>query len=276
MNVSELEPTLIKIAGNGGVVRAAIAAHDYETGQTVGWNAGEWFHAASTIKVAVLLAVFKAVEEGRLRLDDPLHVRNRFMSVGDGLPYRLQRGRDGDEEVHQRIGRTMRIRELAHRMITVSSNLATNLLLDLIRLEYAQQVLHDAGITGIHLKRGVEDSVAHEMGINNEVTAAGLVHLFRVIQEGQFISPESREDMLGMLFDQKFNAMLPRKLPQGTRVAHKTGEISTVCHDTGLFFLQNRQPYAVAILTEVPADLTGRQATVAELSEAVYACLSGR
>ncbi|QIF04322.1 serine hydrolase [Roseimicrobium sp. ORNL1] len=269
MNESELESALVKIAGTGGVVRASVAAYDHETGRTFGWHEQEWFHAASTMKVAVLLAVFRAVDEKRLRLDDPLHVRNRFISAGNGEPFRLQRGRDGDEEVHQRIGRTMRIRELAHRMITVSSNLATNLLLDLIGLEYAQRVLHDAGVTGIHLKRGVEDAAAHEMGINNEVTSAGLVSLFRVIQEGQFTTAKSREAMLQILFDQKYNAVLPKKLPPGTRVAHKTGEISTVSHDAGLFFVKERPPYAFAILTEVLPESNGRTATVAAMSEAV-------
>jgi beta-lactamase class A len=269
MNEFELEAALVKIAGNGGVVRASVAAYDHETGRALGWHEQEWFHAASTMKVAVLLGVFKAVDEGRLRLDDPLHVRNRFISVGNGEPFRLQRGRDGDEEVHQRIGRTMRIRELAHRMITVSSNLATNLLLDLLGLEYAQRMLHAAGVTGIHLKRGVEDTVAHEMGINNEVTAAGLVSLFRVIQEGQFTTAESKEGMLQILFNQKYNAVLPKKLPPGIRVAHKTGEISTVSHDAGLFFVKERPPYAFAILTEVLPESNGRTATVAAMSEAV-------
>jgi beta-lactamase class A len=269
MNESELEAALVKIAGNAGVVRASVAAHDHDTGRTFGWHDQEWFHAASTMKVALLLAVFKAVEDGHLRLDDPLHVRNRFISVGDGLPFRLQRGRDGDEEVHERIGRTMRIRELAHRMITVSSNLATNLLLDLIGLDYAQRVLRDAGVAGIRLKRGVEDAVAHEMGINNEVTAAGLVSLFRTIQEGTHVTAESREAMLQILLDQKYNAVLPKNLPPGTRVAHKTGEISTVSHDTGLFFAKDRPPYAYAILTEVRPETNGRTSTVAAMSEAV-------
>jgi beta-lactamase class A len=270
MSRSDLEESIRSIVEAAGIERASVAFHDYRKGEEFAWGDANYFHAASTIKVAVLLAVFKAWEEKKLRLDDALHVRNRFLSVGDGKPYRLQRNRDADGEVHDRIGRTMHIERLARLMITVSSNLATNLLLDFVGAEYAKDVLKEAGIEGIRLMRGVEDNVAHEMRINNEVTAAGLVQLFRLIKDAKFVSAASRNQMLEILCDQQFNAMIPAKLPEGTRVAHKTGEVSTVCHDAGLVFLEGREPYALAILTEVAPEATTRYAPVAEISEAVY------
>jgi beta-lactamase class A len=274
MSRPELEETIRGIVEAAGIQRASVAYYDYRSGEEFAWGHADFFHAASTIKVAVLLAVFMAWEEKRLRLDDSLHVRNRFLSVGDGMPYRLQRNRDANGEVHDRIGRTMHIERLARLMITVSSNLATNLLLDFVGAEYAKDILREAGIEGIRLKRGVEDNAAHEMRINNEVTAVGLVRLFRLILDAKFISAASRNQMLEILCDQQFNAMIPEKLPEGTRVAHKTGEVSTACHDAGLVFLEGREPYALAILTEIAPEATTRYAPVAEISEAVFRHLS--
>ncbi len=268
-----LENAIQKIITDAGIPRAAVAVYDYESGEEVGYAADTYFHAASTIKLAILLVVFKAAESGRLKLDDLLHVRNRFLSVADGQPFRLERGRDADEETYQRIGRNMRVEQLLRQMITVSSNLATNLLLNYVGLDWAQNAINDAGIEGVQLKRGVEDTAAHEKGINNEVTASGLVKILRVIQDATWIGPDSRDRILKILFDQKFNAMIPKKLPSGVRVAHKTGEISTCCHDAGLIFYEDRKPYALAILTEVAPDKSIQHGPVADISEAVFAAL---
>jgi beta-lactamase class A len=275
MSSSSLEAAVNEIVERSGVQRAGVALYDYRSGEGFAREGEAYFHAASTIKLAVLLAVFKAAEEKRLRLDDFLHVRNRFLSVADGTPYRLERERDACEVVHDRIGRNMHIDHLARHMITVSSNLATNLLLDYVGVDYAKNVLAEAGIAGVRLVRGVEDTVAHERGINNEVTAAGLVGLCRVIEEGRFITAESRARMLEIMSDQKFNAMIPARLPEGTRVAHKTGEISNACHDAGIVYPRKGEPYVVAILTEVGEGKTPKAGVVAEISEAVYRSARG-
>src|SRR5215467_7524320 len=86
-----------------------VALHDLETGFRFSLRGDRWFHAASTIKVAVLLAVFRAADEGRFQLDDSLHVRNRFFSASDGSPFRLTPDRDAAPELYQSIGRTAKI-----------------------------------------------------------------------------------------------------------------------------------------------------------------------
>src|ERR1700758_1935796 len=170
----------------------AVSFHDLESGSRFSLRVDRWFHAASTIKVAVLLALFRAVDEGRVRLDDSLHVRNHFFSAADGSPFHLNRDSDAMPELYQAIGRTMKISALAEGMIVASSNLATNLLLDFIGLEYARKVLRDAQVDGVELRRGVEDYAAHQRGINNEVTADGLVSLLSAVR-GNFLSNESKE-----------------------------------------------------------------------------------
>ena len=133
-----------------------VALHDLETGLRFSLRGDRWFHAASTIKVAVLLAVFRAADEGRYRLDDSLHVRNRFFSAADEAPFRLSQDRDATPELYAAIGRTAKISSLAHAMICGSSNLATNLLLEFVGVGYARAVLREAQVDGVELRRGVD------------------------------------------------------------------------------------------------------------------------
>jgi len=249
-----------------------VALHDLETGFRFSLCGDRWFHAASTIKVAVLLAVFRAADEGRLRLDDSLHVRNRFFSAPGGSLFRVSQDRDATPELYATIGRTAKISALAHAMICGSSNLATNLLLDFLGVEYARTVLREAQVDGVELRRGVEDHSAHEQGINNEATADGLLKLLSAIR-GDFLTPESKREVIRVLLEQRFNSMIPAGLPPHATVAHKTGEISTACHDIGIVYLPEREPYIAAILTEFDPDTEGRRETVAAISEAIYRSL---
>ena len=266
----------MKIAADAEFGAVAVALHDYESGREFALEGDRVFHAASTIKVPLLLAIYKLAEEGRLHLDDTLHVRNRFRSLAGGEVFRVAANRDGDGAVHRRVGRSMRVRELARAMITRSSNLATNLLLDHVGIEAVRGVLAEAKIDGIEIARGVEDTRAFEQGISNRVTARGLVRLFRLLGDGDFVREETRGQMLEILHAQEFNSMIPEGLPKDARVAHKTGEISTVCHDAGIVFLPGRKPYVVAILTEMPASVETRSGPVAEISRAIYEGLKTR
>jgi beta-lactamase class A len=252
-----------------------VAVHDFETGATLNYHADRWFHAASTIKVAILAGVYAAIHEGRWPPHARLHVRNRFFSAADGSLFRVSPERDANSEVHAAIGKMMRIRELAHHMITTSSNLATNLLLDLVGVETVQGVLEHYKIEGIDFRRGVEDERAFAAGISNRVTARGLVALLKIIEEEKVFSPELSREMLDILHQQEFKAGIPGRLPREVRVAHKTGDISTVAHDAGIVYPRERKPYIVAILTEWEPDTSKRSATIATVSREIYYGLTG-
>ena len=253
----------------------AVGLHDLHTGFRFSLFGDRSFHAASTIKVAVLLAIFRAADEGRFRMDDSLHVRNRFFSAADGSVFHVMADRDATPELYQSIGRTAKIATLAHKMISGSSNLATDLLVEFVGVEYARNVLAEAEVTGVELRRGVEDHLAHERGINNEATADGLVSLLSAIR-GEFLTNESKQKVIRILLEQRFNSMIPAGLPKHATVAHKTGEISTACHDVGIVYLPEREPYITAILTEFDPDKEGRRETVAAISETIYRFLLGR
>ena len=253
-------------------VAYAVALHDHETGFHFAINVERRFHAASTIKVAILLAVGRAIDEGRIRPDDTLHVRNRFLSAVEQTPFRIDAQSDGYPELHRLVGRTAKISDLTEWMIVSSSNLATNLLLDYITVDYALQVLRDAGVRGVELRRGVDDTKAHEKSINNETTAQGMLDLFAVLR-GNFLSKASRDLAINILLQQRFNSMIPALLPAHASVAHKTGEISTACHDAGIVYLPEREPYILVVLTEVASESNGRREAVAKISEAVFRLL---
>jgi beta-lactamase class A len=271
---SPLSEELERLSGKSKARSIAVAVHDLESGWRFSLRGDRWFHAASTIKVAVLLAVFRARDEGRLRLDDSLHVRNRFFSAAGGSPFHLNCDSDAMPELYESIGRTAKISGLAEEMITASSNLATNLLLDFLGVEYARKVLRDAQVDGVELRRGVEDHAAHEQGINNEATANGLLTLLSAIR-GDFLSSEGKQDVIRILLSQRFDSMIPAGLPAHATVAHKTGEISTACHDIGIVYLPEREPYIAVILTEFDPEREGRREMVAAISEAIYRSVVG-
>ncbi len=270
-------PLLEQLRDIGRQARAsalAVALYDYAFDLRLSLLASRTFHAASTIKLAILFGLFRAEETGRLRLTDRLHVRNRFRSQADGSPFFLSADRDGDPELYKSIGRTASLRDLAETMIVRSSNLATNLLIDHLEVPFVTECLAAAGLDALRCVRGVEDEAAFARGLNNFVTADGLLEFFCRVYDTRALTAESRDRMFDILFAQRFNAMLPVGIPDAAkaRVAHKTGEISTVTHDAGMVFLPGRAPYVLVILTEYPAagQATARNKTVAAVSGAVY------
>jgi beta-lactamase class A len=258
-----------------GARALAVSVYDTETQFSFRRHGDRWFHAASTIKVAILLGVYASIHHGWLLPHSRLHVRNRFLSAADGHPFHVASDRDANAEVHSSIGKMMRVSELALHMIATSSNLATNLLLDLVGLETVQRALDDLGVDGIDIRRGVEDERAFDLGINNRVTADGLVQLLRLIAEERAFSPALSRKMMDILHAQEFKKGIPARLPRAVRVAHKTGEISTIAHDAGVVYPAGRKPYVIAVLTEWSPESSGRSNTIAEVSQAVYEVLAG-
>jgi beta-lactamase class A len=270
MSGTSLRRAVLEAALDANAQAVSVGIYDFE--HRTGWSLdGErWFHAASTIKIPILVGVFQAIEDGQLELFSRVHVRNRFHSVVDDSAYRVRSNRDANSAVHAAIGSTMQVQELARHMIVTSSNLATNLLLEIVGLDALQKTIEDHGFTGVELRRGVEDEAAWEAGINNRVTADGLVALLRAIAAEEAVSREASRRMLEILHDQQFRGGIPAGLPDDARVAHKTGEISTVAHDAGIVYLDGREPYVLVALTEWDASVGGRQKLIATVSRLVH------
>jgi len=272
--VDGLHAKLDALERTSGARALAVAVYDTETHLSFRRDADRWFHAASTIKVAILLGVYASIHHGWLLPHSRVHVRNRFFSAADGSTFRVLADRDANSELHAAVGKTLRVDELALHMIATSSNLATNLLLDLVGLETVQRTLDELHVDGIDVTRGVEDERAFEHGIINRVTAGGLVQLLRLVAEERAFSPELSHEMLDILHAQEFKRGIPARLPGAVRVAHKTGEISTIAHDAGVVYPPDRKPYVLAVLTEWAPEATGRSATIADVSRAVFELLT--
>jgi beta-lactamase class A len=275
---NELETRLTAIAQRAEGATLGVGVLDYQSGAEWRFNADRWFHAASLIKLPVLVALFQAFDQGRFNHNARLSVRNRFLSVADGNPFRVELARDSDPDVHAAIGRTLRLGELAQRMIVRSSNLATNLLVDLLGVDAIRASLSSIGVDGIDVRRGVEDDRAFERDINNRVTPRGVVHLLRAIVGSPAISPEASSRMIDILLDQQFAGTIVPGLPEPiravARVAHKTGDISTASHDAGIVFLPGRPPYIVSILVESSGDARDRLEAAVTASTAIYECVA--
>jgi beta-lactamase class A len=265
---------VLKIRDEHGLENLGISFYDAETTLQWSYNADTYFHAASTMKLAVLLGVMRQVERGELTLESPVHVRNRFTSIVNQEPYMLDLGRDADPNVYGHLGKTLTVRELAYWMITLSSNLATNLLVDVIGIQTIQHALDELEIDGIRILRGVEDQAAFNAGLNNEVTANGLLKLLRLVADGKAYSKKASEEMLNIMLEQQYRSGIPAGLPKAARVAHKTGNISTVHHDAGIVYLEDRKPYVLVILTQFSAE-NGRGTAVAAVSRDIFNTLAG-
>jgi len=221
----------------------AVAYYDLASGRSLVRNERVVFHAASTMKVPVMLAIFDAVSRGELRLDQPVRVRNDFVSILDGSHYALDRGEDSDGALYDEIGRDLPLETLVRRMIVRSSNLATNLVIELVGAPRVMALMKTIGANDIRVLRGVEDDKAYHAGMNNTTTAQDLMLIFRSLGERR-ASP-----MLDILLAQELNDGIPAGLPRGTPVAHKTGSITGIAHDAGLVYRPDGSVYVLVILT---------------------------
>ncbi|OLC02557.1 MAG: hypothetical protein AUH78_23635 [Gemmatimonadetes bacterium 13_1_40CM_4_69_8] len=232
------------------------------------------FHAASTMKVPVMIQIFRDADEGLLRLDDSLAVRAAFPSLVDGSPFDVDKADDSDSTLYQRVGGTASIRELLDLMITRSSNLATNLLIDRVGAPRAQASARLLGAWSIQVLRGVEDGKAYRAGLNNTTTARDLGALLAAIAQNRAASPSSCEEMLRILGRQEFNEGIPVGVPPGTRVAHKTGWIGgVVYHDAALVYPPSGS-YVLVVLTGGIKEDSVAHNLVADLSRMVYAAVA--
>jgi beta-lactamase class A len=225
-------------------------------------------HAASTMKVPVMIELFRQAETGTLKLDEPLPIRNEFKSIVDGSPYALSVGDDSDREVYANVGGTMTLRQLNEAMITVSSNFATNLMIERLDVEKIRATVSRLGADGMKVLRGVEDQKAFDKGMNNETTARALLVMLEKLAKGEAVSPKADAEMIEVLKRQKFRDAIPAGVPPGTPVAHKTGSISRTQHDAGVVY--GPRPYTLVVLVRGIQDGKQAQALIAEISKVVW------
>lgn len=232
-------------------------------------------HAASTMKVPVMMRLVLDAQEGIRPLDASLPVKRTFASIVDGSPFDLPPESDSDTTFYGRVGGNATIREMMDRMITWSSNLATNILVEVADPARVNAMLDGLGADSMDVVRGVEDLLAFRAGLSNTTTARSLGAAMAAIAESDAFEPESRRTMLEILERQHFRAGIPAGLPAGTRVANKTGWITGIQHDAALVFPPTDDPYVLVVMVRGhPAEDQG-EAMAAELSRLVWAHRAG-
>ena len=267
---AQLKPQLETLIAASGAETVSVAVYDTHSKQTLRLNDQVTLHAASTMKVPVMMELFRQAGAQQINLDAPLTVKNEFASIVDGSPYQLNPGDDSDELMYQKLGQPMTIRALIERMIVRSSNLATNILIEKAKAENVMKLMRQLGAKDIQVRRGVEDTKAFRAGLNNTTTAFDLMILLRAIAEKKVAPARACEEMLTILQQQEFNEGIPAGLPSGTKVAHKTGSITKIYHDAAIVYPPQRKPYIIVILTRGLADEKRAHQLVTEISRQVY------
>lgn len=240
---SEINTVLKAVEGD-----FAIAYYNTTTKKTLLINENEVFHAASTMKTPIMMEIMHAQAQGKLKISDKILIKNEFKSIVDGSVYNMDLKDDSDDVIYGKINKQMSIEQLMFQMVTVSSNLATNILIEKVGANNVMAYLKSLKINNINVLRGVEDSKAFKQGLNNNTTAKALMDMFVCIETKKKLA--GRAKMIEILMAQKFNEMIPALLPKGTKVAHKTGNITGVEHDGGIVYPAKGSPYVLIILSK--------------------------
>ncbi|HEY0608403.1 MAG TPA: serine hydrolase [Chitinophaga sp.] len=248
----------------------AVAFKDLATGEEILINEREMFHAASTMKVPVMIEVYKQAAAGKFALSDAIMIRNSFRSIVDSSEFTLDLNDDSEQGLYQQLGAKQPLSYLVYNMIIRSSNLATNMVIELVDARNVTQSMRDLGARDIRVLRGVEDDKAFEKGLNNTTTAYDLMLIFEKIAQGKAVDSTASREMIKILLDQQFNDVIPARLPKDVKVAHKTGEISGVRHDAGIVFLPDGRKYVLVLLSKQLKDVPAGVEVMAGVSEMIY------
>ncbi len=250
---------------------AAVAFRNLDdTTQTLRINEHAMFHAASTMKTPVMVELYRQAHDGRFDLSDSIRVTKEFRSIVDGSRYMLSPEDDSYEALYEHLGDQRSIRTLMREMITASSNLATNLLIQKVGADATTQTMRRYGADSIQVRRGVEDIKAYRQGLNNETSAHDLLVLYERIARRNAVSEEASGEMIQILKEQQYDDMIPARLPDSVAVAHKTGWITGLHHDSGIVFVSGGPTYVLVLLSQ---DLTDEDAAVtsfARISRMVF------
>jgi beta-lactamase class A len=255
-----------RIARSGADV--GIAFHTLDGKDQWYFHADDEFHAASTMKIPVMIELYHQVREGKLRLQQPIPIKNEFHSIVDQSPFSLSASDDSDASLYQAMNQTRTVSELCELMITMSSNFATNLLIDKLGVENIRATVISLHADGMNVLRGVEDQKAYDKGMNNTTTARALSVLLAAIAGGKAVDPGSSKLMVGILERQHFNDSIPAGVPAGGRVAHKTGEITKIHHDAAIVYAP--RPFVLVILTRGIDDQKVSAALMADIARTLY------
>lgn len=230
----------------------------------------EIHHAASTMKLPLIIAVFREVDAGRISLDDELLVEAHLPSVAEGQTYETTEDYDNDPQPWQVLGQRATIGWLAERAIIKSSNLATNLLITEVGLAAVNRVYRDVGAELAALRRPIQDRPGGELGLDNEATAADMAAVLVTLGQQRLLSADSTRAVEDILARCETNDAIPPGLPAGTYIAHKTGWIDHACHDVAIIRPEGEEPFVLAVYCTAPMTEERIHALVSEVARVCW------
>ncbi|MCL7754442.1 serine hydrolase [Polaribacter sp. Z022] len=233
-------------------------------------NVDEKFHAASTMKIPVMIELFKQQSEGKINLNDSILLKNEFKSIVDGSLYTMDIGEDSDDVIYSKINTKQKISDLMYNMVTLSSNLATNILIEIVDAKKTTQTMASLGANNMKVLRGVEDIKAYKLGLSNSTTAKDLLIIMKALAKEKAGLKEDCNRMIAILKEQKWNDMIPKYLPKNLEIAHKTGSITGVHHDAAIVYLPNGKKYVLVLLSKNLKDFDKGTDQLAKISKSIY------
>lgn len=218
-------------------VHAAIALDvlDLETGYNAGFNAAKSMPAASTIKLPVMVEVFAQLEAGRFDLQHRVRLTASDKDYGSG------------ELCDAPAGTTYPVSDLVEKMIDVSDNTATNMLIRLVGRQSINRRMEELGLDRTHLAGDVRTS-GWSIRRTLRTSPADLVRLLTLMAKHRLIDEWSSNQMIAILEADRINTLLPEPLPPDVPIAHKTGSLNDTLNDAGIVFAAE-SPYVIAVMT---------------------------
>ncbi|MBD2677614.1 MULTISPECIES: serine hydrolase [Nostoc] len=249
-----LKTTVQNLATSNPNLTPGVFLVDLDTGNYVDINASTSFPAASTIKIPILIAFFQDVDAGKIRLDEMLTMQQEAMAGGSGnLQYKAA-------------GTQYAALEVATKMITISDNTATNMLITRLGgIDALNQRFRSWGLTTTVIRNQLPDLQG-----TNTTSPKELGNLMAIVSQGNLVSMPSRDLMLDILRRTQRDSLLPSGLGTGARVYHKTGDIGTMLADAGLIIVPTGKRYVAAVMVQRPNNDPRAEKLISSISRAAY------
>lgn len=253
--LTELKSQLQNLAASSPELMPGIFLVDLDTGGYIDINAGVAFPAASTIKLPVLVAFFQAFDEGKVRLDETLTMEASQVAEGSG------------DLQYQKPGTKYTVLETITKMIVISDNTATNMIIDRLGgAEVLNQQFLKWGLRNTAIRNPLPD-----LGGTNTTSPHDLTNLVSQVEQGGLLSMKSRDRLFHIMEQTENDSLIPKGLARGAIIAHKTGNINSVLADAGAIDMPNGKRYLLSVIVKRPAEgYTPAANLIRDVSETVY------
>ena len=249
-----LKAEIDKLAAQNSSLTPGVFIVDLDTGGYASVSSDASFAAASTIKIPILVAFFEAVDEGRVRLDQMLTLRLENIAGGSG------------DLQDQSPGKKLTALEVATKMIEISDNTASNMLIDLLGgAEALNQKFQTWGLKVTEIRNNLPDLKG-----TNTTSPRELVNLLAQVNQGNLLSVKSRDRLFHIMRKTQNDSLLPRGLGEDAIIAHKTGTINSLSADVGMVDMPNGKRYLVAVMVKYGKNQRSAEKLIRDISRSTY------